>query len=68
MPAENKLRKKPVNKSPTVQGNNKDHINPALAAGDTSDIVNEESDALNNNNKTTIKGNATKVLKRKCHC
>ena len=46
-----------------MEGNNKEHINPVLAAGDTSDIVNEESDAPSNNNKTTIKGNVTKVLK-----
>ena len=45
-----------------MEGDNKETINPALAAGNTSDIVNDETDVPNNksNGRNSTKGNTTR--------
>ena len=64
----------PGNKTPAIEGENiKEHINPALAAGDTSDIVEDESNINNinsisaskRNNDNTVKENSTAKVEQK---
>ena len=53
--------KEPGNKTPAIEEEPmKEHINPALAAGDTSDIVEDESNINNNNNNNNNNNSASK--------